>query len=108
MQRFYALLIALVVILSALSWYLWGSYRDAAEERDKALSSLTRMTSALQADAQQAGEDAQHLSKLSRKVRDMEDYIASLEDATGPCLGAPDTDRLRSLWEQPAANPRRH
>ena len=106
MQRFYALLIALVVILSALSWFLWDSYRDAVEERDKALSSLTHMTSALQADAQQAGEDARHLSKLSRKVRDMEDYIASLEGATALCLGAHDTDRLRSLWEQPAANPR--
>ena len=93
------ILVILLVILGGASGFFWSDYRAVREERDALAARIEATFTALQRDQERAEKDASRLRELTGNLNRLEEYIASLGDAGAPCLGAPDTDRLRTLWE---------
>lgn len=50
-------------------------------------------------DAINASAAKAYLGTLEVRIKDLNDYAASLEDGRSVCLSGNDTDRLRNLWD---------
>lgn len=98
-------------IIGAVALGIYGKGRlDAAHKAEVARLELNLRTAtqmlelertARQQDAIVAAENARRKAALQQTIKELDDYVASLEDRDRECLSGADIERLRNLWPNP-------
>lgn len=103
MTRILIGIIAALTVATLSLWLLNSRLSDhlttvRSENRELRLS-IERSTKTLNQYREDYERDAQSLSELDRKFKELERYVAALPDGAAQCLSPADTERLRQFWQ---------
>lgn len=89
------------------SGYVWAwshySERETVRGLENEIRLLKAHVAAQEVDAALLKESKQQVAELNSRIQEMQDALSEKDRV---CFDAPDTERLRQLWDQPSTAPR--